>query len=83
MTFIYQILLKEVNGDQKGLSFPYIWYNTFDVLREAISLDKVKFSCTDRLVTNSTGNYSSVFCSQCIMLNKNGSKQYANLYDNK
>ena len=46
---IYQIVLKERNGDHKYLRCTYLWYNNYEVLCIYTTFDKANLVCTDTL----------------------------------
>ena len=58
MYWIYQSLLKEVNGGNKYLGFPYLLDNNFEVLLSDITMDKVDLVCAETVKTKSIVNDS-------------------------
>ena len=55
---MYHKLLNKGNGDHKFLTCPDLIYNNFEVLRSAISLDKVEFECAETVKAKPTRNDS-------------------------
>ena len=55
---MFQIFLKEGNGDNKFLRCPYLRDNTIEVLCSEIALDKVDLDCAEAVKAKLTGNDS-------------------------
>ena len=78
MYWIYQSLLKEVNGGNKYLGFPYLLDNNFEVMCTAIALDKIYLVCTDTVREKYTVNdagfitYSNKIYFSCYWLDNCG-----------